>query len=274
MIKFILILVSFLCSQEEVNNAIENIRNGNIEGADQILKKYQNINPNNPSTMYLDALMEIDGNIAKDKFLEVYKRHGSSEYGDDSVMKIAEFYYASGSYIKAAEWLKRIPLFYSRSEHVDHSIKLFLNSHIVSGNKDTAIYYAKVFKKQFPSMDVDQKMKDLIELNKEQKVKEDEGIDVVGSIKDIFNKVKDEITSPIPEGNYSIQVGAYGSKKNADKQTELLSAAGLNARTERLISRNLYAVRVGYYASKEEAKEDLNKINSIIDGKAIIIEVD
>ena len=43
----------------------------------------------------------------------------------------------------------------------------------------------------------------LIELNKEQKIKKDEGIDVVGSIKDIFNKVKDEITSPIPEGNYS-----------------------------------------------------------------------
>jgi len=273
MIKYIFILFAVIYSQEDIDNAIKNVMDGNIEGASEVVKKYQRSNPNNPSIMYLDALLEIDGNIAKDKFLEVYKRHGSSEFGDDSVMKIAEYYYASGSYIKAAEWLKRIPLFYSRSEYVDHSIKLFLNSHIVAGNKDTAIYYAKVFKKQFPAMDVDQKMRDLIELNKEHQVKKDEGIDVVGSIKDIFNKVKDEITSPIPEGNYSIQVGAYGSKKNADSQTDLLSAAGLNARTEKLISRNLHAVRVGYYASKEEAKEDLDKINSIIDGKAIIIEV-
>ena len=46
--------------------------------------------------MYLSALLETDGEKAKDKFLEVYKRHSSSKYGDDSVMKVAEFYYANG----------------------------------------------------------------------------------------------------------------------------------------------------------------------------------
>ena len=172
--------------------------------------------------------------------------------------------------------LKRIPLFYSRSEYIDQSIKLFLNSLIVSGNKDTAIYYAKVFKKQFPQMDVDKKIMDLINMNEQEggASKDAGGVDVVGSIKDIFNKVKEEITSPIPEGKYSIQIGAFGNKKNAYNQRDLLIAAGHKARVDELSHRNLYAVRVGYYASKEEAKEDLNKVNSIIGTKAIIFEVD
>ena len=272
----VLIFLAFVYTQDEVESTIENVQQGNFENAQEILLKYQKINPNDPAALYLSALLETDGEKAKDKFLDVYKRHSSSKYGDDSVMKISEFYYANGSYIKAAEWLKRIPLFYSRSEYIDQSIKLFLNSLIVSGNKDTAIYYAKVFKKQFPQMDVDKKIMDLLAMNEQgSESSKDEGrVDVVGSIKDIFNKVKEEITSPIPRGQYSIQIGAYGNKKNAHKQRDLLIGAGHKARVDELSHRNLYAVRVGYYASKEDAKEDLNKVNSIIVTKAIILEVD
>ena len=273
MMIYVFILLSFLFADDELKTTIGNVKKGNIDGAKKVLLKYQGLNPNNSSTMYLDALLEIDGNKAKDKFLELYKRHGSSRYADDSVMKIAEYYYTSGSYVKAAEWLKRIPLFYSRSDYVEHAVKLFLNSQIVSGNKDSAIYYAKVFKKQFPNMDVDKKMKDLISMNEEKEANIDSSVDVVGSIKDIFNKVKEEITSPIPTGNYSIQIAAYGNGKNADTQKNMLISAGLDARVEKLTTRNLFAVRVGYYSSKDEAKDDLKKINSIIDGKAIVIEV-
>ena len=273
MIKYIFIFLSLVFADDVLKTTIENVKNGNLDGAEKILLKYQGLNPNNSSTMYLDALLEIDGIKAKDKFLELYKRHGSSRYADDSVMKIAEFYYTSGSYVKAAEWLKRIPLFYSRSEYVDHAVKLFLNSQIVSGNKDSAIYYAKVFKKQFPNMNVDEKMKDLISINSKQATINNEPVDVVGSIKNIFSKVKEEITSPLPTGNYSIQIGAYGNSKNADSQKNMLTNAGLDARVEKLITRNLFAVRVGYYSSKDEAKDDLRKINSIINGKAIVIEV-
>ena len=111
----ILIVIAFSYAQDEVESIIENIQQGNLDNAKEVLLKYQNINPNEPATMFLSALLETDGEKAKDKFLEVYKRHSSSKYGDDSVMKISEFYYTNGSYIKASEWLKRIPLFYSRS---------------------------------------------------------------------------------------------------------------------------------------------------------------
>ena len=71
------------------------------------------------------------------------------------MMKVAEYFYSVGLYIQAAEWLKKMPIYYSRSEHIERAVKLFLNSLIVSGHKDTAIFYSRVFTKQFPSLNVD-----------------------------------------------------------------------------------------------------------------------
>ena len=70
MMIYVFILLSFLFADDELKTTIGNVKKGNIDGAKKVLLKYQGLNPNNSSTMYLDALLEIDGNKAKDKFLE------------------------------------------------------------------------------------------------------------------------------------------------------------------------------------------------------------
>ena len=112
--------------------------------------------------MYLKGLLETNGEEAKTIFAKLYNTHPTSDYGDDAVMKVAEYYYAAGLYVQAANWLKKMPIYYSRSEHIERAVKLFLNSLIVSGHKDTAIFYSRVFKRQFPTLDVDGKIKDLL----------------------------------------------------------------------------------------------------------------
>ena len=47
--------------------------------------------------------------------------------------------------------------------------KTFMNSLIVSGHRDTAIFYSKIFKKQFPTLDVNGKINDLNLEHKEVK---------------------------------------------------------------------------------------------------------
>ena len=113
--------------------------------------------------LFLKGLMETNGEEAMLIFVKLYNNHPTSEYGDDAVMKVAEYYYASGLYVQSTEWLKKMPIYYSRSEHIERAIKLFLNSLIVSGYRDTAIFYSRVFQKQFPSLDVDGKINDLLE---------------------------------------------------------------------------------------------------------------
>ena len=225
--------------------------------------------PNNPNMLFLKALMEPNGEEAMQIFVKLYNNHPTSEYGDDAVMKIAEYYYASGLYVQSAGWLKKMPLYYSRSEHIERALKLFLNSLIVSGYRDTAIFYSKVFKKQFPSLDMDGKINDLLDDYAHSKQSS------INTIQPSLTKNQEVLHSSTSSsvietevdkstGAYSLQSGAYSSQKNAENQKIYLINSGFNARIVELYKpKKLYAVRIGYYNTKIEANEARNKLHII-----------
>ena len=71
--------------------------------------------PKSLRRLFLDEfLLHIDNkqlNSVEDSVLDISRAEKLydrvfNEYGDDSVMKVAEFYYTSGLYVKSAEWLK------------------------------------------------------------------------------------------------------------------------------------------------------------------------
>ena len=229
--------------------------------------------PNNPNMLFLKGLMETDGEKAMDIFVKLYNNHPTSEYGDDAVMKIAEFYYASGLYIQSADWLKKMPIYYSRSKHIERAIKLFLNSLIVSGHKDTAIFYSKVFKKQFPSMDVGGKIDDLLKEYENSNKTSNKIIETVSdNNQEVFNastfSKAIETKANESSGRYSLQSGAFILHKNAADQKIHLLSAGYDARITELYRQNrvLYAVRIGYYRDKKEAQE----ISRVIKSKMVL----
>ncbi len=161
-IYFITISLSCLLSQDHIDALIQDVLHGSKDSAEQGLPIIEQEYPNNPSMMYLKGLLETDGEKAMNIFSKLYNTHPTSDYGDDAVMKVAEYYYVAGLYIQATDWLKKMPIYYSRSEHIERALKLFLNSLIVSGLKDTAIFYSRVFEKQFPALDIDGKINNLL----------------------------------------------------------------------------------------------------------------
>ena len=157
------IFLSTLLCQSHLDILIQEVLSGSKDSAAIYLPMIETQYPNNPNMLFLKALMEPNGEEAMQIFVKLYNNHPTSEYGDDAVMKIAEYYYASGLYVQSAGWLKNMPLYYRRSEHIERALKLFLNSLIVSGHRDTAIFYSRVFTKQFPSLDVDGKINNLLD---------------------------------------------------------------------------------------------------------------
>ena len=203
--------------------------------------------------MFLKGILEPDGERAMSQFVDIFNAHPTSEYGDDPVIKVAEYYYAAGLYVQSSEWLKKMPLYYSRSPHIERAVKLFLNSLIVSGHKDTAIFYSRVFQRQFPTLDVDGKIDALI--SEFQQSKAESGIPE--SFKNPLGEYRAaSVDQKKNTGRYSLQTGAYGLRENAEKQRLNLVIGGFDARVTELYRDNkvLYAVRVGYYNSKDEAK--------------------
>ena len=232
--------------------------------------------------MYLKGLMENNGEEAMVIFSKLYNAHPASEYGDDAVMKVSEYYYAEGMYVKAANWLKKMPIYYSRSEHIERAVKLFLNSLIVSGHKDTAVFYSRVFKRQFPSLDVDGKINDLLqdfEKSDQEKKSAKEFAPKFSTPENTPVGIMDE-TPPIvtidtnnTSGIYSLQTGAYSVMENAESQKINLIIAGFSARINELYksNRTLYAVRIGHYDSKKEAQKVGAQIKAKLGINTIVI---
>ena len=285
----VILLLSYnLFAQEGVEQLIENIQSGKIEEALTALPALERDFPNHPGVMYLAALLETDGDTARKQYQQLYKHHPNSEYSDDAVMKIAEYYYAAGLYIKSSEWTKRMARYYARSEHIDRAVKLFLNALIISGSKDTAFYYSKVFKKQFPKMDVDTKLSQLLNELETSPVEESEVVVDKPKTDGILNKIVEKLSSPVPDEigfprfpskksvvkqPFSLQVGAYGEESNADHQKSQLDAAGFPARVALKESngRTFYAVRIGYYSDRMTAKAAGRELKSTLGIDTIVI---
>ena len=269
--------LSFLPAQDHLDALIQDVLHGSRDSAAIDLPTMEQRYPNNPSLMYLKGLLEINGEEAKTIFAKLYNTHPTSEYGDDAVMKVSEYYYAAGLYVQAAIWLKKMPIYYSRSEHIERAVKLFLNSLIVSGHKDTAIFYSRVFKRQFPHLDVDGKINNLLlDFEKADQAKEDASKILKPEV--TTTEIMDE--TPIAtfntdnsHGIYSLQTGAYSIRENAESQKINLIIAGFSARINELYKsqRRLYAVRIGHFNSKEDAQKVGAQIKSKLDINTIVI---
>ena len=261
------IFISTLLCQVHLDILIQEVLSGSKDSAAIYLPMIETQYPNNPNMLFLKGLMETNGEEAMQIFVKLYNNHPTSEYGDDAVMKISEYYYASGLYVQSAGWLKKMPLYYSRSEHIERALKLFLNSLIVSGYRDTAIFYSKVFKKQFPSLDVDGKINDLLndyENSKQSSINTIQSS--LGKNQKVFNSSTMQKEVDKSSKKYSLQSGAFRNQKNAEKEKISIMSAGFNARIVELYKPNkkiLYAVRLGYYNTKNDANEARDKLHFI-----------
>jgi len=157
-------------------------------------------------------------------------------------LKIGEFLYSRGLYIQAAQQLKRIPVHYPRSDLVHASIRLFLNALLVSGDRDTALFYTEVFARKYPKIKFDLKAGKVV--------------------------VVPEARNPNPPGGratprapdislrYQIQVGAYSRQENASRQRDLLQSLNYQVSIRRITTntRTLFVVMVSGFNSREEAR--------------------
>ncbi len=277
LINFLILFVSYLMPQENINELIDNVLSGDIEDAKTSLPLLSESYPNNPNVMFLTALLETNGDSAMKVFKEIYNIHPTSDYGDDAVMKVSEYYYAAGLYIQASQWLQKMPRYYARSENIERALKLYLNSLIVSGHKDTAIFYAQVFQRQFPNLGIDGKINELIREFDESSKQIEKDIIKKDTIEDKsgIQALLEQIKKPenIINKKFSIQTGAFSIKENADKQKEILRLYGYTSSIKEIDKdgRLLWGVRVGSYGNRAEAEKVASKIKLDLDLPAMII---
>ena len=278
---FSFIVSSIIFCQDGVDTLIKDVQSGDtqiaIESLPDLKKKY----PDSPSVIFLDAMLDEDHERSIKKYKQIYTLYQDSRYADDAIMKIAEFYYTNGSYIKSSEWVKKINLYYSKSEHINRSLNLYIRTLILTGKEDTAKLFLGSFKKKYPNIKLEKhpKLQSKEEVADNDKPKEKSKSKGKNKILKAVEDIKNTIISPKHDkrDHFSIQIGAYGDYKNAGNVRDELAELGFNTRIDiiHLSTKNkdLYAVREGYFRSKEYAKNTQKKIKSRSGYTTIIIDI-
>ena len=207
------------------------------------------LSKDNPDYIFLDALIEFDGDSASKKYQKLYSKYPQHKHADYAVYEIGSYYYSKGYYINSSSWFKKIPIHYHKSKLMEKSIEMFFNSMIVSGFTDSLGYYGNIFSKLYPNLDI-------------------------GSYSINF-PYELKLDNPVKDIKYTIQIGAFEEYKRAESRMYMLKNSGFSVIIieEKRKGINFYLVREGEYSSKKSANKIAMRIKARTGLSPIIVEL-
>ena len=130
-------LISFtgkLYSQEvDIVPYLKAIENGNIGQAKEALVDLKEKNPDDPSVMFLDAVLKENGQEAVVIYQDIVDNYPKSKYADAALYRIFSYYYALGLYEASREKLKQLKTSYPTSPYIqvaEQNLSTLENSNI------------------------------------------------------------------------------------------------------------------------------------------------
>jgi len=217
----------FAQGKPDITGFLERIEAGDVESVrdevPSLLQRY----PNDAGVLYLQGLVTSDGAEAVRIYHGIVDTFPKSEWADDALFKVYQFYHAIGLYRTAELKWNQLKHDYPESRHVS-----------AVGAVQTG---------------------SLPEELTQEKPDDADTSGVAGETAASAGKT---------QGQFALQVGAYSSRENADKQKLFFEDLGYPVEVFNRLkdSRSMFLVFVGNYLTYEEAKEkatDIRKSYSV-----------
>jgi cell division septation protein DedD len=211
----------------DIQSYLNRIANGHADEVRPELQSLLSTYPNNPGVLYLQGVLTSDGTEAVRIYQSIVDNFPKSEWADDALYKVYQFYYAIGLYRTAEIKLNQLKTDYPQSKYV------------------TGV--ASVDVKNLP----------------DESQKPDSGQSVqsppVASTTDPEKPSAEDrppVSDEVSPGQYTLQVGAYSQQVNAEKQKLFFEDLGFSVDVLNKVksSRSLFVVLVGEYKSADEAR--------------------
>ncbi len=228
-------------AQSQIKKLEELLSQDHLEEIKELLPEVEKQYPDNPTVLYLKGIFEKDATAAFQYFQRVMQKYGDSVYADDSLYRIAQYFYAQDKFILAKKYFSLLARRYSYSPLKDDAQYLFCQCLIAQGEIDSAKIFLNTFIKNAPrSPFVDLAVMDLESFASTM----NERMDLRGSTENDILK-------------YTIQVGAFSSKENAEQFGREFKKAGhtVDIVTKKIGRKKLYAVWVGRFQTKAVAMD-------------------
>ena len=239
----ILFLLSALLISQTLDQQIQKLLEGDTQVSAVNLKQLQSeYRSDEPGLLFLEGLITLDGTEASEKFQRIVDKYPGSRYHAQALLRLAEYYYVNGLYVRSGDLLKQYARTYPNIGPVDIVHELLGNALTIAGSADSAVYYQQLLSKgKTPASGTPQEPEPIVE-----------------SVKD-----------------WSVQAGVFSDRQNATRLSDTLNAAGFPARVDatRVGGKALFAVRVGNYESEAEARIVSLDIRSRVQLDAFVIHL-
>lgn len=118
-VLFSIIFAGQIYSQEaDIVPYLKAIENGNLALAKEGLFDLKEKNPNDPSVMFLDAVLKENGQEAVVIYQDIVDNYPKSKYADAALYRIFSYFYALGLYETAQEKLQQLKSEYPKSPYI------------------------------------------------------------------------------------------------------------------------------------------------------------
>lgn len=213
----------------DIAKYLERIEQGHGEEVRTEFPSLLSTYPNNPGVLYLQGVLTPDGTEAVRIYQSIVDNFPKSDWADDALYKVYQFYYAIGLYRTAEIKLNQLKIDYPQSK-----------------------YMASI---------ASQDVKSLPDESQKPEPVQPEGAQAP-PVASPPNAEKPPVVEREPvidetlRGQYTLQVGAYSQQVNAEKQKLFFEDLGFSVDVLNKVkdSRSLFVVLVGDYKSADEAK--------------------
>ena len=258
MVRSILIVFGLLTfgNTQKLDYLFKQFERGEIEELRKtlpvLLKKY----PNEPGLKYLSGLTLMDGDSALRVYKEIVNKYSTSKYSEGALSKIGQYLYSRGLYSQASQHLRKFIFRYPQSKDLSRMMGMLIRSFDATGELDTAqIVVDQYFKKYTGQYFLKNDLGYIPDSIKRMKIS-------IGKDEKKYEKVINIIGD---KGDWVVQLGAFGVRKNAVNLEEKLTNNGYLVFINKLTSnkRTLFAVRVGPFESRQSAKKKGKELNNL-----------
>ncbi len=243
-VSLLLLIAGFSFAQEtDITSYLKEIESGNAEQVLKVLPHLKKEHPNDPSVIFLDAVLTTNAEEALQKYFTIYKDHPRSRYADAALYRIFSFYFSMGLYDKAQKYLDLLKSEYPKSPYISYADR------------------------NIPQQDLDK----VVIVNDSSKK------DLSGEKKEVAaqeNKKPVAVTKEKPVVKYFyVQAGAFLNYDNAKKLKSQFKAKGWEAiiYPKDVGGSILNIVAIGKFTTRKEAEKLLTDLKSDfgIDGRIV-----
>jgi cell division septation protein DedD len=210
--------------QLNIENYVALVERGEGATIQAELPSLLNRYPNNPGVLYLQALLTTDGAEAARLYQNIVDNFPKSEWADDALFKVYRFYQAIGLYRTAEIKFNQLKTNYPNAKYFNEG----------------ATAETKTQQEQTPV----------------ETPKSEEPTTTVTATPSEPVRTETRIEEAPAAGKFALQVGVYSTLANANRQKSFFEYQKYAADiiTKDRSGKELYVVRVGNYATAEEAR--------------------